>query len=91
MGKTIIRPATRNRPCDACGAAYTYPEADSAATRFYCANCVAISDPVLKALKRLNTRLTKLEKSLAKLSATAQDKKIPGSTTTESGQSPEAV
>ena len=57
----------RPRTCRACGKKFEYPVKGSAATRHHCADCVNLKPEVRTTFERLNTRLTQLERQLARL------------------------
>lgn len=61
------QPATHDRPCKVCGQVYTYPERDSASTRYLCALCAGLPVHTTEALKRMARRISSLERAVTKL------------------------
>mgnify|MGYP001555946315 CR=1 FL=1 len=59
-----LQPATRDKTCPVCGAAYIYPEKGSRATRFHCEDCAVLPAHFRKILTRLGKRIQTLEKKL---------------------------
>ena len=54
------------RRCKACGKTFSYPEVQSAATRFHCAACAELPKPVRATFEQLTRRINQLEKKIAK-------------------------
>jgi len=57
----------RPRTCRACGKKFEYPVKGSNATRYHCADCVAVPPDVRKILERLSLRVTQLENQVRRL------------------------
>jgi hypothetical protein len=62
------QPATREKTCRICGASYTYPMKESAATRHTCELCSDLPAHQRKVLTRMSQRIEKLERALSRLS-----------------------
>lgn len=61
-------PASGQRPrtCRACGRKFEYPVKASTATRHHCAECAVLAEDTRKIFERLNTRVTQLERQIAR-------------------------
>ncbi|MBI2835948.1 MAG: hypothetical protein HYX76_16140 [Acidobacteria bacterium] len=74
MEKEARRPiasasARGSRTCRACGRPYEYPVPRGAATRFYCAACTTLDEPVRRVVARLQRQIRRLSVEVDKLAA----------------------
>ena len=61
------QPATRIRPCRACGKQYEYPLKGHPATRFHCDDCVTVPVAARQLAERLQARIRQLELTVKRL------------------------
>jgi hypothetical protein len=57
----------QERVCRSCNRTYDYPVLKSAATRFYCEECMELPPPVRAAFEQFNKRIKTLSAAIARL------------------------